>query len=256
VSKRRRQNYERFVALHHWMLRSPAWATMKPNAKALLLHIWQRHNCSNNWTISYAVREAEEIGLKRSHAAEAIQMLIDRGFIVCTRQSAFSVKNRAARCWRITAEPAGDQPATKDFMRWLPSPKFKTQSALADLQSAPPDCRGENETKLPLTVRPTGLSGPDSGVSQSARADISNIPCEGGPNDGDARDGVALCDASLWLRLLAESRPACLLLTALDHRKSIAPKNLRPLAKKIAHARAVTISRPAAQNGRVKPHGH
>jgi hypothetical protein len=64
-----RESYERFVALPHYMLRSPAWKTLPADAKALLIAVWERHNGMNNGEISYSVREAKEIGLSKSVTA-------------------------------------------------------------------------------------------------------------------------------------------------------------------------------------------
>jgi len=171
----------RFIALPHYMLKSEAWRTMSPNAKAVLLHLWERHNGSNNGEISYAVREAEEIGLKRSAAAAALDELVTRGFLACTRQSAFTVKTRAARLWRITAEQYGSERATKEFMTW--TAKSKTQSAQTDAQSAQTDREAKNERRLPPTVRPYGLSAPKSVLAQSAQTDTSIIPGVGASSD-------------------------------------------------------------------------
>lgn len=180
----RRKTWARFIGLHHWMLRSPAWKTLAPNAKALLLHVWERHNGMNNGTISYAVREAEEIGLSKDAAARAFEILIDRGFLVVTRQSAFSVKTRAARLWRLTAEPCGDERATKNFMTWTGSAegrtgetvKSKKQSLGRDAQSHERDRSGENERKLPLTVSTARLWDGQMTSQQSHQRDTSNIP--------------------------------------------------------------------------------
>ncbi|HLJ20094.1 MAG TPA: hypothetical protein VKU84_07845, partial [Stellaceae bacterium] len=162
--KRRRSNGEghtRYVALQHWMLNHPAWKALSPDAKALLIEVWLRHNGTNNGTISYAVREAEVIGLSRNMAARAFAELVSRGFLVCTRASAFTVKTRAARLWRLTAErsgPTGSDPATKEFMTMQPhSPahgtvKSRTQSHQRDVQSHQRDCEPFRATKLPLTV--------------------------------------------------------------------------------------------------------
>lgn len=134
----------RFVLLPHWLLRSAAWMTLSPDAKALLLHVWQRHNGANNGEISYAVREAAAIGLSKDRTARAFAALIERGFLVCTRASAFTVKTRDARLWRITAEPCGNElRGTKDFMFWTPNSrahatvKPRTQSHPCDAQSRP-----------------------------------------------------------------------------------------------------------------------
>lgn len=147
----RSKSGDRFVALPHYLLKSDAWTTLSGDAAKLLVEIWKRHNGANNGEIAFSVREAEDIGLKKSVAARALNDLVDRGFLVVTRASAFTVKSRQSRCWRITAEPVGDAPATKDFMRWSPpadSPpsgtvngsnphagKSRTQSPQRDAQS-------------------------------------------------------------------------------------------------------------------------
>jgi len=56
---KRREGTARFVALHHWMLKSTAFRALSPNAKAVLLHVWERHNGSNNGQIVYATREGD-----------------------------------------------------------------------------------------------------------------------------------------------------------------------------------------------------
>jgi hypothetical protein len=220
MTKRRRKSGDskvRYVGLHHYMLRSPAWKMLDPNAKAVLIDIWQRHNGTNNGWISYSVREAQEIGLSKDQAARALQTLQDRGFLICTRASAFSVKTRAARLWRTTAEPSDNgQLATKDFMRWSPAlmpsheanthaPKFKTQSHQRDAQSHPRDCGAELETKEPLTVA-------YSGTAQSHQRDTSGIP-GGYALSGEPCALVEPSLPSLWLGLLASSHEACAIIT-------------------------------------------
>ena len=59
--RKRRGGGERFVKLPHWMLKCPAWRTLSPNAKAVLLHLWEEHNGSNNGEIVYAVRSSANI---------------------------------------------------------------------------------------------------------------------------------------------------------------------------------------------------
>jgi hypothetical protein len=52
MSRRHRKGGgERFVALQHWMLRSPAWRALSPNGKAVLIHLWERNNGTNNGQI-------------------------------------------------------------------------------------------------------------------------------------------------------------------------------------------------------------
>jgi hypothetical protein len=211
--KRRDKSHQRFIGLQHFMLKSPAWKTLKSNAKALLLDIWQRHNGTNNGQISYSVREAEEIGLSKDQAARAMEELIERGFIVCTRASAFSVKTRAARLWRLTAEPSTGHPPTKDFMRWSAlgvkprvnptrDPKSKTQLHQRDVQSHQRDCGSEIEINEPLTVAPARLSAPISPLPQSHQRDAYIIP-GGYARNGGADAAVRQPNASLWSGLLA-----------------------------------------------------
>src|SRR5438105_15630355 len=108
--KGRRPKSERFIALPYWLLKSPAWRALSPNAKAVLLHLWERHNGSNNGQMVYAVREAAEIGITRSAAARALTELIDKGFLRVAQWSAFRVKTKEAREWELTAVPVDGRP--------------------------------------------------------------------------------------------------------------------------------------------------
>src|SRR5882724_11778792 len=112
--KRRHADYDRFVGLPHWMLRSLAWAgregdddagvvavdPLPANAKALLLAVWQRFSGFNNGEIGYSVREAARLGLHRNRATEAFAELIARGFLRIASDSTFDQK-RLARTWTI-----------------------------------------------------------------------------------------------------------------------------------------------------------
>jgi hypothetical protein len=118
--RRRTGSGNRYVGVPHYLMKCPAFMMMTPNAKAVLLHIWLRHNGVNNGEISYACREAEEIGLSKDQAQRALLELVERGFLIMRRNSGFNMKNREARVWEITAEPCGNEPAKKIFMRWSP----------------------------------------------------------------------------------------------------------------------------------------
>tara|TARA_R110002096_G_scaffold422225_1_gene628626 strand:- start:1078 stop:1524 length:447 start_codon:yes stop_codon:yes gene_type:complete len=111
---------DRFVQLPYYMLESPAWLSLSPNAAKLYIDVCKRYNGINNGTISYSVREAEKIGLTKSTAARAFQELQDRGFLALTSEANFHLKTKEARLWRLTAFSACGKDATKDFMRWRP----------------------------------------------------------------------------------------------------------------------------------------
>ena len=162
MSKRRRRlrgSGERWVGLPHWMMKSAAFRSLPGDAVKLLLAVWQRHNGVNNGEITFSCREAAEIGLTQSQTARMFDLLVERGFLVCTRSSSFNRK-RVARCWRITAEKCGDEQATKEFMRWA-SP---TNGASANLKHSPTggthsSTGGTMVAKLPSTVPWVGLYG-------------------------------------------------------------------------------------------------
>jgi hypothetical protein len=122
---RKRSVRERYVALPYWMLKSAAWRSLPATARAIYIEIAQRYNGSNNGRISYSVREgAQALHGSKDTANRALKILAQRGFIVCTKRGAFSVKvSRDASEWRLTEHDAdlpSPQHATKDFMRWSP----------------------------------------------------------------------------------------------------------------------------------------
>jgi hypothetical protein len=166
---------ERFVALHHWLLKSPAWRALSSNAKAVLLHVWERHNGSNNAQIVYAVREAKAIGLSKSHAARALSELVDLGFLRVTRSSSFDLKTKEARVWGLTAEPIDGRPPTKDFMRWA-QPENKTRSHGRDPQSHGRDRGRKNGPENGSTVPQAGPLEAKSTPPQSHGRDTSILP--------------------------------------------------------------------------------
>jgi hypothetical protein len=41
MKRKGRARGDRHIRLHHWMLRSAAWAALSPNGKAVLLDLWK-----------------------------------------------------------------------------------------------------------------------------------------------------------------------------------------------------------------------
>lgn len=168
----------RFVALRHYMLKCPAWETLSGTSMKILIEVWKRHNGVNNGEIVFGTREAETIGIGKSQTAVALADLQQRGFLKVARNSTFTLKTKEARTWILTGEPYQDQPATKDFMRWLPpaggAARIKSRSALADRQSGVPDREPRRATKLPTLVRCTGLSEAEEAESRSGVPDTSS----------------------------------------------------------------------------------
>src|SRR5262245_47472335 len=139
MSKKRRLGpTERWVQLKYWLLQSQAWRSLPGNARALYIELARRYNGSNNGRIPYSAREAiAALHISKSTAARLLKTLEDRGFIVCTKRGAFSLKTtKDASEWRLTEYDSDSPPAhaTKDFMSWQPpepdtndGPKFKTR---------------------------------------------------------------------------------------------------------------------------------
>jgi hypothetical protein len=223
---------ERYVLLPHWMLKSPAWRTMSPNAKAVLLHLWERHNGVNNGGITYAVREGEDIGLSKDQTSRALAELIGRGFLKIARNSAFTLKTKEAREWTLTAEPVVGRAATKDFMFWpsaisdqhdIPSHKCdrppvgksKSRSHQRDARSHQSDHDGKDATKLPISVAPLRPADPEFVPARSRQRDTSSLPCRNvqfgdaaraertrrGRATGEARGGVTANESNAVARV-------------------------------------------------------
>jgi hypothetical protein len=107
------------------MTETPAWKSLGPIPRAIYLDMAKRYAGpgSNNGKIVYSVRCAsDELGIGKSTADRAIDALQDRGFIVCMKRGAFSLKKRHATEWRLTefASDVSTDLATKDFMTWTP----------------------------------------------------------------------------------------------------------------------------------------
>lgn len=121
--KGRTQGTGRFVKLDHYLLNSPAWAALKPSARALYVLLSQRYNGSNNGHIGLGEREATKaLNLSDKKATRrAFAELQIKGFIKLTKRGAFSLKvgkDRRASEWALTAFAVGNALPTKEFMRW------------------------------------------------------------------------------------------------------------------------------------------
>ncbi len=108
--------------LPHWLLNSPAYQSLAPGPRALLIEVWLRHNGQNNGEITYSVREAaERLRCGKDTAAKWFQELEEKRFLIARRRGSFTYKARHATEWEITAEPYRERPASKDFMHWNPA---------------------------------------------------------------------------------------------------------------------------------------
>lgn len=119
--KGKSKNIQPFVQLFVWLLRSEAWLSLTPQARAVYVELHSWYNGSNNGRIGLSVRRAaQRCRVAKDTAARAFDELIDRGFIECTSKGAFSLKVRHASEWRLTHINCDKTGRTKDaaFMKW------------------------------------------------------------------------------------------------------------------------------------------
>jgi hypothetical protein len=119
-TRKHRGHTERYLSLRHWLLQSQAWRSLPGNARALYVELAARYNGSNNGRIPYSIRQAiQALHISGHTASRMLRLLQDRGFIVCTKKGAFSMKRvRDASEWRLTEHPDDVWPnyATKEFI--------------------------------------------------------------------------------------------------------------------------------------------
>jgi hypothetical protein len=177
MSKNKRHKSERYVKLRYWLLDSPAWQSLPGNARALYIQMAQRYNGSNNGHIPFAVRDGVVLHVSHHTVSHLLTILQARGFIVCTRKGAFSLKTtKDASEWRLT-EYNNDviaEYATKEFMRWRPP-----EDDLNTLNQQPSHHRksktwGPQRDRVVAPARPCG--GPSETVKRKNRQN-------GGPSE-------------------------------------------------------------------------
>ena len=146
----KRKGKSKFLMLDRYLYQSKAWRASSPNERAAYMELKTAYDGFNNGRIGLSVRAlAEAINVGKNAAQQALAGLEAKGFIVRTKRSGFSVKNRTATEWRLTEYPCdvtGGQ-ASKEFMRWEPEEKstvpFQVRTVPSQVQSHP-----ESEAKI------------------------------------------------------------------------------------------------------------
>jgi len=123
---------EQFVKLPFWMLACPAYRSLKPGPRALLVEFHGRFNGNNNGRIIFSAREmAVEINVSdRQTIAKYVRELEAAGFIKAMQRGGFNLKSPTesrATEWALTLFGIGDKPADKTFMRWQPEKNNGTE---------------------------------------------------------------------------------------------------------------------------------
>lgn len=119
-----------FVALQHYLLDSPAYRSLTPPVRCAYLEVAYLFNGSNNGRLAISSRRlAERLGVHKSTAGRALNVLTERGFIEVVVPSSFGCKLNRAAIYRLTAfrcDVTGKLPS-KAFMKF-PARESRTRS--------------------------------------------------------------------------------------------------------------------------------
>ncbi len=115
----RSRNGSNFIQIHHYLLKSTAWLSLTPQARAVYIELAAIYNGSNNGKLALSQRDtARRCRIAKDTAAKALQELIEKGFIAVVTGGSFGYKLRHATEYRLTDYPYGNKSATKEFMSW------------------------------------------------------------------------------------------------------------------------------------------
>lgn len=109
-----------FVKLEGWMLKSEAWATMKPGPRALYVELKRRFNGNNNGKIFLSCRDAAKaLNVTTDTANQYFKQLEARGFITVIEGGHLgpSGVGRATK-WALQEVGLNQRPPAKGFMSW------------------------------------------------------------------------------------------------------------------------------------------
>jgi predicted RNA binding protein YcfA (HicA-like mRNA interferase family) len=110
-----------FVMLEHFMLRSEAWLSLTPAARAVYITVAAIYNGRNNGYLALSTRDAAlRCRINKDTATKALAMLVERGFIEVGQRGHFDYKARHATEWRLTSQRCDrtHQSGSHAFMRW------------------------------------------------------------------------------------------------------------------------------------------
>lgn len=176
-----------WVQLEHWFLEVPAWRALSTNARTIYIELKRRYNGKNNGLLSLSAREAGEIINATHHTgARALVELKDLGFIDVTEDSTFNRKVHIARQYRLT-EAADDRPGvsrqpTKDFLRWVPPAKSKTQSHGCDTAVSPMRHEEPKRPPKPQNSSTRATVEAETPIPQSHPRDTIRLSASQGPS--------------------------------------------------------------------------
>ena len=118
-----RNDTEPYIRLHRGVTSSPAWQSLSCVARCLILLVWERHNGTNNGTISLSHREARTaLGIGNVKTGQAFKEAQSCGFLVPRKAASFNWKTEAGKGrateWEITTEACDGSPPKRLYKQW------------------------------------------------------------------------------------------------------------------------------------------
>jgi hypothetical protein len=123
----------RYLALYRDLTSTPAWQSLNCYERAIYVHVAGLFNGANNGRIAVSVKKSAKIlHMAPNTAAKVLAALVAKGFLVVTREGAFSLKPGVALAteYRLTEHPCNGEPATREFRDWRPLRLVKTQISM------------------------------------------------------------------------------------------------------------------------------
>ena len=166
----RKRRSEAYVRFFRHELECPAFRSLSPDARALLVEFRALFDGRRN-RIYMSVRQTmQRIGVGQRRAQRALSDLVEKGWIRLIEPGGFSRKVRHATVFALTNEPLEDRDgatAPKDYMRWRSATGENTvansatvgsQSSYREIsESATPACHGSQFSyRKPETPRSHG----------------------------------------------------------------------------------------------------
>lgn len=146
----------RFARLPHEIILSPAYRSLSPNARALLVEMMAMENGQNNGSLWLSIRDAaDRIGLvNKESVGKAFKELAGAGLIRMTKEAHFSVKasdTSRARCWRLTfVHWVGVGGRTDEWRQFTPADKPAARRAQMGLAADATYRKALAQEKLPV----------------------------------------------------------------------------------------------------------
>lgn len=122
-TSKRKPAGEAHVRIYRHELECPAWRTLDPDARALLIELRALYQPTQGNIVFLSVREAmARLGIGQRRVQAAFRSLLDRCWITTHEQGSFSLKVRHATSYRLENEPSAAPGAvpSKAYMRWQP----------------------------------------------------------------------------------------------------------------------------------------